>query len=144
MLTHHLSAVAITLCRGMIDPDTPAHGCMSPSCWSTWPRHAAALVGATQAFARKVDREIGQRRLPPGIPPGWDRISLDALWALLNRPRRTPQTTIEAILICVRERGLKALEERANIERLSCCDESARAQINDRIARLVEQKRCPG
>jgi hypothetical protein len=46
----------------------------------------------------------------------------------------TPQTTIEAILFCVRERGVQALKEAANIERLSCCDEAAKAQLNARIA----------
>jgi hypothetical protein len=54
--------------------------------------------------------------------------------------RRTPQTTIEAIIHCVRERGLAALEEPANVERLDRCDRTARAQINERITRLIEQK----
>jgi len=94
------------------------------------------------AASRKADREIGQQRLPPGVPPGWDRMSLDALWARLNQARATPQSTVEAVMVCVRERGLKALEESANLERLSRCDESARAKINDRIARLIG--RCPG
>jgi hypothetical protein len=50
------------------------------------------------------------------------------------KPRPTPQTTIEAILYCVRARGLKALEEPANVERLSRCDEAAKEQVNRRIA----------
>jgi hypothetical protein len=43
-------------------------------------------------------------------------ISVDAAWRELNAQenRATPQVTIEAIMVCVRERGLKALEERAN------------------------------
>ena len=53
--------------------------------------------------------------------------------------RRTPQTTIEAIIHCVRERGLAALEEAANVERLVRCDQVARRQINERITRLYEQ-----
>jgi hypothetical protein len=57
-----------------------------------------------------------------------------------DRKRPTPQTTIEAIMVCVRGRGIGALEEPANLERLSRCDEAARAQINHRIARLIEQK----
>jgi len=71
-------------------------------------------------------------------------ISLDAAYRQLNASenRPTPQVSIEAIMVGVRERGLKALEERANIERLSRCDESARAQINSRIARISEQKQC--
>jgi hypothetical protein len=93
------------------------------------------------AASRKADREIGQRRLLTGISPDWDRMSLDALWARLNQARATPQSTVEAVMVWVRERGLKALEESANLERLSRCDESARAQINGRIARLIG--RCP-
>jgi hypothetical protein len=54
--------------------------------------------------------------------------------------RRTPQTTIEAIIHCVRERGLAALEEPPNVERLARCDQAARAQINQRIARPIEHK----
>jgi hypothetical protein len=58
---------------------------------------------------------------------------------LCNRP--TPQSTIEAVLYCVRERGLAALRERANVERLSRCDEKARAQINERIAKFENGSR---
>jgi hypothetical protein len=50
-------------------------------------------------------------------------------------PRPTPKTTIEAIIYCVQQRGLSALKETANIERLSRCDEAARAEIKRRISR---------
>ena len=56
------------------------------------------------AASRKADREIGQR-LPPGISLDCDRMSLDALWARLNQARATPQSTVEAVMVCVRERG---------------------------------------
>jgi hypothetical protein len=52
----------------------------------------------------------------------------------------TPQTTIEAIMYCVRERGLPALKEPANIERLTRCDRAARVEINERIAHLIAKK----
>jgi hypothetical protein len=52
------------------------------------------------------------------------------------KPRPTPQMTIEAILYCVRERGVAALKERDNIERLRRCDAKARAEINARIQKL--------
>jgi hypothetical protein len=42
--------------------------------------------------------------------------------------RPTPQTTIEAILYCVKARGQSALQEPANLERLSRCDAAALAQ----------------
>ena len=62
-------------------------------------------------------------------------VSLDRLWHELNdaRSRPTPQVTIEAILSCVRERGVAALKELANLERLSRCDEAALAQIETRL-----------
>ena len=52
----------------------------------------------------------------------------------------SPSTTIEAILHSVRERGVAALKEPANIERLLRCDEIARTEINKRIARLLAAK----
>jgi len=65
-------------------------------------------------------------------------MSIERLWHVLNyeRQRPTPQTTIEAIMYCVRERGLAAMKESANQERLSRCDAAARQQINERIERL--------
>jgi hypothetical protein len=53
---------------------------------------------------------------------------------LLDRP--TPQTTIEAVMYCVRERGLAALCEPANQQRLMTFDEAARAEVNKRIEKL--------
>jgi hypothetical protein len=63
------------------------------------------------------------------------------LWDQLNSPSRfgTPQSTIDAIMYCVRERGLAALNEPTNAERLSRCDQAARAQINKRIETLREK-----
>jgi hypothetical protein len=43
-------------------------------------------------------------------------------------------------MVAVRERGLAALKDAANVERLARCDQAARAQINQRIAQLIEQK----
>ena len=70
------------------------------------------------------------------IPHDWDAMSLDALWYLFNKRRPTPQATVEAIMYCVHERGLAALKEPINQERLSRCDAGARQQINERIERL--------
>ncbi len=53
--------------------------------------------------------------------------------------RSTPQVVVEAIMWTVRERGLQALQEAANLERLGRCDATARQQINDRIARLFKE-----
>jgi hypothetical protein len=51
----------------------------------------------------------------------------------------TPQSTIEAVLYCVRQRGAAALNEPANIARLLRCDEAAREQINQRIEGMLNQ-----
>jgi hypothetical protein len=69
-----------------------------------------------------------------------DNISLEAAYRALNDAGRypTPAATIEAILYCVRERGIGALKELKNQERLRQCDEAARAQINRRIAKLCQ------
>jgi hypothetical protein len=66
-------------------------------------------------------------------------MSIDAVYRALNNFRATPQTTVEAIMLAARERGLAALEEAADVERLVRCDQVARRQINERITRLYEQ-----
>jgi hypothetical protein len=64
--------------------------------------------------------------------------SLGTLWETLNDPQRhpTPQSTIEAVLYSVRERGLAALDEAVNVERLRECDAKARTEITRRIEAL--------
>jgi hypothetical protein len=50
----------------------------------------------------------------------------------------TPQTTIEAVVYSVRERGLAALREPSNQQRLMTFDDAARAEVNRRIAKLEQ------
>jgi hypothetical protein len=71
-----------------------------------------------------------------------DGVTLEHAWRELNdqRIQPTPEVTIEAILHCVRERGLAALKEPANIERLSRCDVAAKAQIDRRIEKVIAAK----
>jgi hypothetical protein len=75
------------------------------------------------------------------LPKNWDRLSLDALSSALNDPARyaTPQSTVEAILYCVRTRGIAALEEPNNKERIARCDAAAKQQIKAAIARMGEK-----
>jgi hypothetical protein len=75
------------------------------------------------------------------LPEDWNQMSLGALWDHLNRTHRTPQTTIEAVVHCVGERGVAALKEPANIERLLRCDDGAKTKINERIARQIAAKK---
>ncbi len=72
-------------------------------------------------------------------------VSIERAWNELNDPRNrpTPQTIVEAILFCVRERGLAALKELANIERLSRCNAVAKAQIDRRIAKANQRRGKP-
>lgn len=48
-----------------------------------------------------------------------------------------PSFIIETIMCTVRARGVSALKEPANIERLSRCDAAARKEINKQIGRLI-------
>ncbi len=68
-------------------------------------------------------------------------IGLDELYWRLNDPKRlsTPQSVIEAIMYCVRERGLATLEEPANLQRLRIFDDPAKAQLSERIEKLQAQ-----
>jgi hypothetical protein len=51
------------------------------------------------------------------------------------KKRPTPQTTIGAIMWCVRERGPQALQEQENIERLGRCDDAAISEIERRLSK---------
>jgi hypothetical protein len=63
-------------------------------------------------------------------------VELERLIATVADGRPTPQSTIEAVMYCVRERGLAALREPANQQRLATFDDAARAEVNMRIAKL--------
>jgi hypothetical protein len=79
---------------------------------------------ATAGFCRmcrEVDRKAAERRCGP-----------------VNNRRPTPQTVIEAVMYCVRARGLGALKERANLDRLRQCDARAQTEIDRRIDKLFE------
>jgi hypothetical protein len=67
-----------------------------------------------------------------------DKVSLDRAWHEINHPaaRPTPSVTIEAIWLCVRERGIAALAEKSNQERLTRCDDKGRAELERRIEKL--------
>jgi hypothetical protein len=51
-----------------------------------------------------------------------------------RRNRPTPESTIEAIMCAMRERGVGALEEPKIVNWLSECDAAAKAEIDRRIA----------
>ncbi len=79
---------------------------------------------ATPGFCRmcrEVDRKAAERRREP-----------------VNNRRPTPQTVIEAVMYCVRARGLGALKEPDNLNRLRQCDARAQTEIDRRIDKLFE------
>lgn len=52
--------------------------------------------------------------------------------------RPTPAVTVDAIIMTVRERGLVGLKDADTMERLSRCDDRARDEINERLAKLLK------
>jgi hypothetical protein len=84
---------------------------------------------------------MSARGRKPDLPDRWDTMSVGSLWDALNAPDRhaTPQSTIEALMVAVRARGLAALDEAATIERVNRCDTAARAEINRRIAKIIPE-----
>jgi hypothetical protein len=111
--------------------------CVNPSFCAASRRADAHLAAERKAGRLRESAEVLRaRRLLA------DDISLERAWAELNDPRShpTPQATIEAILHCVRERGLAALNEPATVERLARCDAAAKAILDKRIAKLMRTK----
>jgi hypothetical protein len=53
--------------------------------------------------------------------------------------RPTPESTIEAVMVAVRARGIGALKEPANLDRIRRCDAKAKAEINERIDKLFQK-----
>jgi hypothetical protein len=90
-------------------------------------------------MCRKADAR--HQSEPAYLPEGWDAMSVPVLCDQLARGRGTPRSTVEAVVWAVRERGVAALKEPANIGRLSRCDAAARTEINKRIASLIAAKK---
>ena len=84
------------------------------------------IVGIEPEHLQRV-----RRLMRPGV-------TLEQAYREINDPqnRPTPRVTIEAIMLGMRERGLAALREPANLERLSRCDATAKTEINERIEKL--------
>jgi hypothetical protein len=81
----------------------------------------------------------------PCINPGFCAVCRDAYRKadeerrrnpVRQHPRPTPRVTVDAVLYSLAQRGLKALQEPATIERLSRCDKAALAQIDACVAKL--------
>jgi hypothetical protein len=107
-----------------------------------WKKAARDYYAKRKASGRVLEVETSPDRLRLLRRLLNPSVSLERAYSELNNPCRfaTPQVVVEAILHCVRERGVAALKEPANIERLSRCDAAAKAQIDGRIKKLIERK----
>jgi hypothetical protein len=89
---------------------------------------------------READAKAAKQYNDPHLKQLWrlmdDEISLERASAEMMKARPTPTATIEAIKQSVRDRGVAALKEPANRERLLRCDAAARAEINRWLIRF--------
>jgi hypothetical protein len=100
-----------------------ANACCFCSDWPAVVHLALDIIGANMESDFERACRIAAEQHPIAAPPK-------------PRPRPTPQTTIEALLWSIRERGPAALHEPANIERLRRCDKAAVAEIDARMTKL--------
>ena len=125
--------------NGGLRPKDNSHDCPARAAHThssrrrTTPSARQANAGMSEAVKVCATARASQSSGPAFSVVDWNTISIDALYRALNNPRATPQTTVEAIMLAVRERGLAALEEAANVECWVRCDQVARRQINKRI-----------
>src|ERR1700675_4045451 len=107
----------------------------------TWVDVISATEGTAHAGSRTTtarspasrSRQLENEPRGIGSQDLWrDHESIEAFIPRRLRQRPTPQTLVEAVWYCVRERGLAALREPANLTRLQTFDPAARAQLNER------------
>jgi hypothetical protein len=63
-------------------------------------------------------------------------LSFDAAWRAINTGRTAPNVVLEAVVVAVRERGFKALEEPKNVDRMARLDEAGRRKLDRRLRKL--------
>jgi hypothetical protein len=67
-----------------------------------------------------------------------DDVSLVSAWTLIQRRHAAARATIEALCESVKERGVEALTDPTNQDRLRRCDAVAIAEIDRRIVALTK------
>jgi hypothetical protein len=67
-----------------------------------------------------------------------DDVSLVSAWTLIQRRQATARATIEAMWQSIQEKGVEALADPDNQDRLRRCDAAAIAEINRRIGKLTK------
>jgi hypothetical protein len=106
----------------------------------SWKKAALDYHAKRKASGRVFEVETEPARLDRVRRMLNSSVSLERAYYEFSKPIFTPEVTIEAILHCVKIRGIKALGEPANQERLSRCGAAARAQIKARIAKMESIK----
>jgi hypothetical protein len=107
---------------------------------------AAARLTLVEASQMGLDEAIAD------LVPAFEKLRSEGFDELVERPARenkvrrkrerpqcrpTPEVVVEAMLICVRERGVAALKEPINKARLKTFDSAARAELQRRLAKLA-------
>ena len=110
------------------------------------PREGVDTPGSETRTAAIID--ITQRLKAAGKPH--DNAAILAELQKIAHPKyvagphvASAKSTVEAIMRCVRERGMKALEEPKNAERLSRCGRAAKREITSRCRKLQKQGKPP-
>jgi hypothetical protein len=120
-------------------------GKASPIRGRDWWAREAEREGFDWRGVLSLALDIIETRMPDTFESDFERACRQADWRhRQSRPTRrittlrVPQTTIEAVLQCVRERGLNALREPANQIHLRAIDKdhAAKKLLNERIAKL--------
>jgi hypothetical protein len=112
----------------------------SKGLWAQSWREAAVEYHRDQAGRLAV--EIEPKRLARPRRLMEDGVSPDRAWHELHADRPTPEVTLDAIKLAVRERGLVALNEPATQQRLRHCDADARTQLDGWLASF-RARNCP-
>jgi hypothetical protein len=86
-------------------------------------------------YCDEVDRRLAGKRTCP-LPNGWASMSVPLLYETIMARRPAPEVTLHALYYAVRFRGVSALDEPVNIERLSRCDATQREKLNAFIKKL--------
>src|SRR5262245_50581389 len=113
-----------------------------PEVLSFWdaPSWREAAVEYHRDRVGRLTVEIEPRRLARLRRLMTDSVSLEHAYYDINRSNATPAVTLDAIKLSVRDRGIKALGEPLNQERIRRCDPAARAQLDRWLADFRTEK----
>jgi hypothetical protein len=119
-----------------------AGGILEPERMTTWdaPSWREAVVEYHRDRAGRLAVEIEPKRLARLRRLMADSVSIEHVYYEINRSNATPAVTLDAIKLSVRDRGIKALHEPLNQERIRRCDPAARASLDRWLADFRTEK----